>query len=96
MLSEGSTSPAQTTWAAPIVFPGKKNGSHVIFLNFGKLYALTKQDGLSISVDEEFIELLHMSVVFSTLHTYSRYWQVEIHNEGRVKKDGLYFTPRTI
>lgn len=67
VLPKNSIEPAQTQWAAPIVFVSKKDGTFRFCVSYWKLNAVTKRYlYFSLRMDE-CIDPLGKAAVFSTL-----------------------------
>lgn len=74
MLSHKVMEPAQTEWAARIVFALKKDGSICFCVDYRKLNAVTKRDSYAIPRMDECIHSLGEVEVFPTLDTDIVYW----------------------
>lgn len=83
MQSEAVIGPAQTEWAASIVFASKKDVSFSFCVDYRKLDAVTKRDIYPVTRMEECIHSLGKAAVFSTLDAYSGYLPVEIEEKAQ-------------
>lgn len=73
MLAKSIIDPAQTEWAATIVFVSKKNGILRFCEDYRKLKPVTKRDSFFIPRIDAFIDSLDTTAVFSTLDVSSSY-----------------------
>lgn len=73
MLNENIIAPAQTEWAAPIVFEFKKDGALCLCVDCRKLNAITKRESYRIPRMDECIDSLGEAAIFSTLDKNSGY-----------------------
>lgn len=78
MLLQRVIAPAQTWWAAPIVFAPKKYGSLRFCVDYRKRNAVTKPDSYPIPWTDAYIDSLGEAAVLSTLHINSGYRQVRV------------------
>lgn len=85
MLSQNVIEPAQTEWAAPIVFAPKKDGSLRICVNYRILSSLTRRYSYPIPRMDECIGSPGEATVFSTLDANSGNWNVIIEDEYQEK-----------
>lgn len=77
VLSQKVIKPAQTKWAAPIVFALKMDDSLRFGVDYRKLYTVTKRDLCPIPQDE-CIDSLGKAALFSTMDANSGNRQVEV------------------
>lgn len=77
MLTQNVIDPAQTKWAAQIIFAPRKDGLHFC-VDCTKINADTRRDSYPIPRINECTESLEEATVSSTLDANSDYWQVEV------------------
>ena len=85
MLAMNVIEPAQSEWAAPIVFAPKKDGALRFCVDYRRLNAITVRDSYPIPRMDECMDSLGTAKTFSTLDANSGYWQVEIDPKDRDK-----------
>lgn len=85
MLKDNITEPAETEWAAPIVFAPKKDDSLRFCDDYRRLHAVKKQDPYSIPRMNKCNEPLGDVAIFSTLDTNSGYSKAAIYEADRDK-----------
>lgn len=74
MLLEKIIKPAQTNWAALIVFVSKKHGNFKFCVNLRKLNTMTKRDPCPIPHMDKCIDLIGGEIVFSALDVKHRFF----------------------
>lgn len=85
MLSQNVIEPAQTIWAAPIVFAPKKEGSLRFPVKYRNLNNLTRRDANPIPRMNECIDPLGGATGFSALDDNSGNWRKKIEDEDQDK-----------
>lgn len=75
--------PAQTEWAAPIVFDLKRDGVLRLCVDYRKLSAGTAKDSYTLSRMDECKDSFGVAQVFLTLNANSGYWKVQLREENR-------------
>lgn len=85
MLTIYSIKPRQTEWASSIVFLHKKDGTLSFGSTTAKLKEVTIWDLYPTLHMDECIDFLGEATIFSTMHSDSGYWQVEIAEEHHEK-----------
>lgn len=76
MLKDNKIEPAQTEWAALIVFAPKEDGCLGLCVNCRRLNAVTERNTYLIPRRDECLDLLDNAGIFSVLDTNSRFCQV--------------------
>ena len=84
-LKAGVIEPAQSEWAAPVLFAPKKDGRLRFCIDYRKLNEMTVKDSYPLPRMDECIDSLGEAKVFTTLDAYSGYWQMPIREEDRDK-----------
>ena len=84
-LKEGFIEPAQSKWAAPVLFAPKKDGKLRFCVDYRKLNTMTVRDSYPLSRMNDCIDSLGQAQIFNTLAVYSGYWQLAIKKEDRPK-----------
>lgn len=87
MLLQERIAPAQTEWAASMVFAPKKDGSLRFCVDNRRMNAATKQDLYPIPRLDECIGSLGEAAVLSSFDTNNGYWQVEVDVADRNNSD---------
>ncbi len=84
-LEAGVIEPAQSAWAAPVLFVPKKDGKLRFCIDYRKLNSMTVKDSYPLPRMDECIDTLGEAKVFTTLDAYSGYWQVNVKKDDRPK-----------
>ena len=71
---QGLIEPATTSWASPIVFPKKKNGTYQLCVDVRKLTSQTISDGYVMPDLKGLLKQVSDMKVFSTLDLNLGYW----------------------
>eukprot|EP00108_Taenia_solium_P003581 TsM_001204000 transcript=TsM_001204000 gene=TsM_001204000 len=95
MISVDVIRPSKSPWASPIALVKKSDRSLRLYVDYGKLNAVTKKDAFPLPHVNDSLDSLHGSKWFSTLDLKSGYWQVEVAEVDREKTafivpNGLY------
>ena len=77
--------PAQSEWAAPVLFAPKKDGKLRFCIDYRKLNGMTVRDSYPLPRMDECIDSLGDAQIFTTLDAYSGYWQMPIRPQDRPK-----------
>lgn len=77
MFFQDVIGPAQTKWAAPIVFPPKKDGSLYFRVDYKMLGSLIRRNSYLIPRMDECIDSLGEATVFPTLDANDEYGWVK-------------------
>ena len=85
MLSLDVIEPANSEWAAPIVFAPKKCGALRFCIDYRRLNAVTLRDSYPIPRMDECIDSLGQANIFSSLDCNSGYWQIAMSEEDKKK-----------
>lgn len=83
------------TYASPILFVQKKDGSKRLCIDYRKLNAITVKDAYPLPFIDELLDAVGGARIFSTLDAASGYWQVKLAEDavdktGFVTKFGTY------
>ncbi len=95
MLDRGVIEPCQSSWASPVVLVTKKDGSTRFCVDYHKLNNLTHKDVYPLPRIDDTLDDFWGSQYFSTLDSYSGYWQVkmdsaDIDKTAFVTRQGLF------
>ena len=75
-LNAGVIEPAQSEWAAPVLFVPKKDGRLRFCVDYRKLNEIIVRDSYPLPRMDECIDSLAEAKIFSTLDANSGYWQM--------------------
>ena len=85
MLDLGVIRPSNSEYTEPVVLVLKKDGSNQFFVDYTKLYSISKSDAYPLQENDEILELLGFAKFISILDLRRGYWHVKIHPEDSAK-----------
>ena len=94
-LEAGVIRESTSSWASPLVYVKKKDGSTRPCVDYRRLNDVTKKDAYPLPRIDDCLDCLSGARCFSTLDLQSGYWQLDVQEEDRPKtafitRGGLY------
>lgn len=81
-LDAGVIEPCQSKRVSHVLFAPKKDEKLRFCINYRHLNSMVLKDSYAIPSMDEYIDLLGNAKLFSTLDSYSGYWQVSVKEEN--------------
>jgi hypothetical protein len=85
MIAKGVIEPSNSPWSSPIVLVTKKDGSTRFCVDYRKLNEVTVKDAYPIPRVDDCLDALAGAKWFSTMDLCSRFWQVAMDPEDKLK-----------